>query len=86
MTASFMHRSAVQANKNRKHIKKMTEALNHRLGTPGHTDNVVEDLIKDKHAQSDLIDAQHDQIQRLTQMLRGLGHYTPDVGFLDGAA
>ena len=64
----------------------MKQALEHRLGTPGHIDNTVKDLIKDKHAQSDLIDAQHDQIQRLTQMLRGLGHYTPVVGFFDGAA
>ena len=42
---------------------------------------MVQDLIDDKFAQAMLIEAQRDQIQALTTIIRALGHYTPSERF-----
>ena len=44
-------------------------------------ENIVQDLGDDKFAQTMLLDAQRDQIQALTTIIRALGHYTPGERF-----
>ena len=44
-------------------------------------ENMFQDLIDHKFAQAMLIEAQRDQIQALTTIIRALGHYTPSERF-----
>ena len=76
---SFLARYANAANANRHAIAAADEAMVARHNVD--TGDIVEDLISDKIAQGNLIDAQATQIRTLTTMLRALGHYGAGVGF-----
>lgn len=77
--ADFLRRLIVRANEHDKRWRELDRVVDDRRDDT--TGDLVQDLIDDKFAQSNLIEAQRNQITALTTILRALGHYTPSDRF-----
>lgn len=77
--AAFFAKLIARANEHSKRCRDFERRMFDQFDKKN--ENMVQDLIDDKFSQAMLIEAQRDQIQALTTIIRALGHYTPSERF-----